>query len=204
MDLVRLAELSSRSGLPTATIKFYLRVGLVPPGLTEGSTWAHYSEDHLHRLRLVKALTDVAGLSLDAVRVVVNAVDSSGSAHQVRGAAQWSLSAPLTQEPSPNSVRRVDALLVRHGWEVDPDSPHRGILAAALDTLEELDFPASDEVLDVYSKAVEHVAEVDVPRVVAETEHVVAAERLIVGTLLYEPVLLSLRRVAHEAVSARR
>lgn len=200
---MRLAELSDRSGFPTPTIKHYLRVGLLSPGLTEGSTWAHYDEGHLHRLRLVRALTDVAGLSLDEVRRVVRAVDASGSQHQTRGAAQWPLSAPVVQAPSGESQDRVASLLARHGWELDPDSPHRLALAAALDTLADLAFPASDEVLDAYAQALEPVAEVEVPRVATESEPMVVAERLVVGTLLYEPVLLTLRRMAHEAVSAR-
>ncbi len=200
---MRLAEVSRRSGLPTATIKYYVRTGLVPPGLTEGSTWARYGEEHLHRLRLVRALTEVAGLSLDDVRRVVDAVDASGSEHQVRGAAQWPLTEPPAQEPSAASLARVEALLARHDWRLGADSPHRATLAVALETLEELAFPASDEVLDVYADALEQVAEVEVPRVAVTSDPMVAAERLVVGTLLYEPVLCTLRRMAHEALSAR-
>lgn len=201
---MRLAELSRRCGLPTATIKYYLRVGLLAPGLTEGRTWARYDDGHVLRLRLVRALTDVAGLSLDDVRRVMEAVDASGSDHQTRGAAQWPLSAPLVREPSEESLDRVESLLTRHCWELEPDSPHPPRLAAALDTLEELAFPASDEILSAYAEALEPVAEIEVPRVATETEPIVAAERLVIGTLLYEPVLLTLRRMAHEAISARR
>lgn len=200
---MRLAELSARSGLTTATIKYYLRAGLLPRGTTQSSTWASYDEDHLRRLRLVRALTDVAGLSLEEVRGVVDAVADSESDHQVRGAAQWPLSPDLARDPSTTSVERVDRLLARHGWQVHTASPHRRTLASALDTLDELEFAATDEVLDAYADALESIAEIEVARVAAEAEPVVAAERLVVGTLLYEPVLLTLRRMAHEAVSAR-
>jgi DNA-binding transcriptional MerR regulator len=200
---MRLAELSARSGLTTATIKFYLRAGLLPRGTTESSTWASYDEDHLRRLRLVRALTDVAGLSLEEVRGVVDAVAASESDHQARGAAQWPLSPDLAREPSAASLERVDRLLVRHGWQVHAGSPHRLALAAALDTLDELEFAATDQVLDAYAQALESLAEIEVARVAAEAEPIVAAERLVVGTLLYEPVLLTLRRMAHEAASAR-
>lgn len=203
---MRLADLSCRSGLSTATIKYYLRAGVLAPGITDGSTWARYNEGHLRRLRLVRALTEVAGLSLEDVRRVIDAVAASGSEHsehQARGAAQWPLPAPMAQEPSVASIERVEALLTRHGWELDASSPHRRTLAAALDTLEGLDFPASDEILDVYAEALEPVAEVEVPRVATEAQPMVAAERLVVGTLLYEPVLLTMRRMAHEALSAR-
>lgn len=200
---MRLAELSARSGLSAATIKYYLRVGLLPPGATQSTTWASYDESHLRRLRLVRALTDAAGMSLDEVRGVVDAVDASGSDHQARGAAQWPLSPALAREPSAAAVEQVDELLARHGWELATKSPHRRTLAAALDTLEELDFATTDEILDAYARALEPVAEIEVARVVAETDPIVAAERLVIGTLLYEPVLVTLRRMAHEAASAR-
>jgi DNA-binding transcriptional MerR regulator len=200
---MRLAELSARSGLPPATIKYYLRSGLLRPGAIQSSTWAAYDQSHLRRLRLVRALTDVAGLSLDEVRGVVDAVDASASDHQARGAVQWALSAAPTREPSAASVERVDQLVARHDWKLDLRSPHRRVLAAALDTLDDLGFAATDEVLDAYVRALEAVARIEVARVAAEPEPVVAAERVVVGTLLYEPVLLTLRRMAHEAVSAR-
>ena len=200
---MRLAELSRRSGLSTATIKYYLRVELLPAGATESSTWATYDESHLRRLRLVRALTDVAGMTLEEVRGVVEAIEASASPHQARGAAQWPLSPEPTREPSAASLARVEGLLSRQGWRVAGDSPHRRVLAAALDTLAELDFAATDEVLDTYAEALGPVAEVEVSTVAAETEPHVAAERLVIGTLLYEPVILVLRRMAHEAGSAR-
>jgi hypothetical protein len=148
-------------------------------------------------------LTDVAGLSLQEVRSVTGSVDASGSDHQARGAVQWPLSPALAREPSTASVARAQGLLSRLGWELAPDSPHRRTLAAALDAVDELGFPATDEVLDTYARALQSVAEVEVARVAAEADPIAAAERLVVGTLLYEPVLLTIRRMAHEAVSAR-
>ncbi len=199
---MRLAELAARSGLSSATIKYYLRSGLLPPGETQSSTWAEYHESHVRRLRLVRALTDVAGMSLEDVRRVVTAVETSDPGHPARGAAQWPLSSPPGAEPTPSSLARVDELLSRHGWQLHPDSPHRAALALALDTLEQLDFPATDEVLDGYVKALGPVAELEVARVVAEKDPVVAAEKLVIGTMLYEPVLTTVRRIAHEVVSA--
>ncbi len=200
---MRLAELSHRSGLSTATIKYYLRTGLLPAGETESSTWARYDESHLRRLRLVRALTDVAEMTLEEVRGVVDALDVSDSSHQARGAVQWPLSPAPGRDPSTASLDRVEQLLARHDWQLADDSPHRPALASALDTVADLDFPATDEVLDTYAEALARVAEVEVARVAAETEPSTAAERIVVGTLLYEPVLLTLRRMAHEAVSAR-
>jgi DNA-binding transcriptional MerR regulator len=201
---MRLAELSARSGLSTPTIKFYLRAGVLHAGVTESTTWASYDESHLRRLTLVRALTDVGGLSIDAVRRVIAAVDDETvPLHEALGAAQWQLSPVIEAESSAESMTRVDALLARHDWTLDPESPHRQALAAALDVLETLDFPATDEVLDSYVAALEAVARLEVERIASE-ERSLAAEHAVIGTLLYEPVLLTLRRIAHEVMSSRR
>lgn len=44
---MRLSELSKQSGVTTATIKYYLREGLLPPGERVTATQAEYDESHL-------------------------------------------------------------------------------------------------------------------------------------------------------------
>ncbi|MCE5290009.1 MAG: MerR family transcriptional regulator, partial [Nocardiaceae bacterium] len=57
-----MAELAARSGLSVATIKYYLREGLLHPGEAVGQTRTRYDDSHVRRLRLIRALTDVANL----------------------------------------------------------------------------------------------------------------------------------------------
>lgn len=59
-------ELSDRTGLPRRTIHFYTQQGLLPPPLGAG-LGAHYSRDHLIRLRLIPFLRK-RGLRLDQIR----------------------------------------------------------------------------------------------------------------------------------------
>jgi DNA-binding transcriptional MerR regulator len=193
-----MAELAERSGLPVATIKFYLREGLLPPGESTAATRAVYDESHLRRLRLVRALTEVAQLRLDAVRSVLAAVDDDSlSWHEAVGAAHSRL-APDLAAPAP-AADRVDALLARQGWAVSPDSPQPRVLARALTALDDLGHPASDALLDVYAHAASVIAQHEVASV--DDDHVAAAEQVVVGTLLLEPVLLAIRRIAQENVS---
>jgi DNA-binding transcriptional MerR regulator len=198
---MRLAELSARSGFPTATIKYYLRLGLLAPGATESSTWASYDDTHVRRLALVRALTEVAGLSLDDVRRVLDAVDDeSVPLHESFGTAQWLLSPEPEAEPSASSLAMVDALVERQGWQLAEGGPLRARLAGQLDTLARLDFPATDELLDTYAESLRPIAELDVSRIPTE-DRGIAVERVVVGTLLYEPVLGSIRRMLAEVVS---
>lgn len=202
--VMRLAELSARSGVAATTIKYYLRLGLLHAGQRESSTWSDYDDSHLRRIALVRALIDVASLPLDAVRRVLEVVgDETVPLHQALGTAQWLLSPTTAEEPSAASRERVCALLARHNWGLAADSPHRSVLAAALDRLDRLSFPAPDALLDQYAEALSRFAPSEVEPITTEADRATAIEHLIVGTLLYEPLLATMRRMAHESESAR-
>jgi DNA-binding transcriptional MerR regulator len=202
---MRLAELSTRSGVPATTIKYYLRLGLLHAGERQSSTWSAYDDSHLRRIALIRALIDIAGLPLQAVHRVLEVVtDKAVPLHQALGTAQWLLSPTTAGQPSTESSERVSALLDRHTWELASDSPHRAVLAAALDRLDRLAFPVPDALLDQYAEAVSSFAPSEVEPITSEADRATAIEHLIIGTLLYEPVLATMRRMAHESQSARR
>lgn len=202
---MRLAELSARSGVPATTVKYYLRLSLLHAGERQSSTWSDYNDSHLRRLALIRALIDVAGLPLQAVRQILEVVtDESVPRHQALGTAQWLLSPEVAENPSVESFARVSALLDRHDWELAPDSPHRRVLASALDRLDLLAFPAPDVLLDQYAEALSRFAPNEVEPIANETHRATAIEHLVIGTLLYEPLLATMRRMAHETESARR
>lgn len=197
-----MAELATRSGLPVATIKYYLREGLLPPGEAVGATRSSYAESHVRRLRLVKALTDVGGLSLETVREVIAGMESADTLHDAVGSAHTRLGTAPPQPPSEEALRAVDDLLARHDWELAPDHPQRAVLAGALDALAELDFPLDVAVFDLYATAMAQVARAEVASVLAEDREQ-SAEQAVIGTVLQEPVLLAIRRIAQENTSRK-
>jgi DNA-binding transcriptional MerR regulator len=199
-----MSELAGRSALPVPTIKYYLREGLLHPGESVGATRARYDDSHVRRLRLVRALIDVAGMRLDDVRGVLDAIDDPTlSRHEAIGSAHTRLTPLVTQSGSDADRSRVEALLDRHGWELHEGSTHRDALAGALASLAALGRPPSDELLDTYAEAAGLVAEHDLTAL-EEIERAEATEHAVVSTLLLEPVLLTLRRIAQENASRRR
>jgi DNA-binding transcriptional MerR regulator len=211
---MRLAELSARSGVSTATIKYYLREGLLHPGRRVTATQSEYDEDHLRRLRLVRALIQVGGVPVASAREVLAALENEDLDRNERlGRAVWSLPhgpAPDEGDPATEVGRRTaDALLGRLGWDHGPASgapvsPAYGMLVTAIATLARLGYPCSVEDLEPYGQAVEGMARTDldlVERYGTPEEQVEAAVAL---TVLYEPVLLSLRRLAEAEESGRR
>jgi DNA-binding transcriptional MerR regulator len=199
---VLISELSARSHLPVPTVKYYLREGLLPGGRATSATRATYDDSHLQRLRLIRALVEVAGLRLDQVRQVLAAVDDdSAPLHDTLGAALRAVGDAAKVDAAARS--RVDAVIRRHGWHVSADSHNRDGLARALAALASLEHPISAGMLDRYFAAMHDLAEAEVASVPSETRDA-AVRHAVIGTLLVEPVLTSIRRLAHEDVSARR
>lgn len=199
-----MSELSRRSGVTVATIKYYLREGLLPPGEATGATRARYDDAHVQRLRLIRALVDVAGMRLDRVRAVLAAVDdTTAGPHEMIAAAHEQLSPEPDPPPSAGSRHRVEELIRELGWRVTPDGRHSRALAAAVDRLAEAGQPLPPEALATYAEAAHLIAarEIDSMPDGGREELVAYA---VTGTLLVEPVLLTLRRLAQENLSTRR
>src|SRR5215469_5344529 len=92
---MRIAELSCDSGVPMPTIKYYLRDGLLPPGELTSRNQAQYDERHVRRLKLIRALLDVAGLSIAGVRDALAAIDSHpDSRHNLLGKVMQRITTP--------------------------------------------------------------------------------------------------------------
>ncbi|MFJ2019178.1 MerR family transcriptional regulator [Streptomyces nodosus] len=212
---MRLAELSARSGVSTATIKFYLREGLLPPGRRVTATQSDYDEGHLRRLRLVRALIQVGRIPVASARDVLAALaDDRLSPNERLGTATWALPhgpAPDETDPAVEAARHTaDELMDRLGWgrgstaDPLPTAPARGTLVTAIAALSRLGYPCSAEDLEPYGRAAERIAATDldmVERYGTPDEQVEAAVAL---TVLYEPVVLSLRRLAAVEESHRR
>ncbi|MGI5340270.1 MerR family transcriptional regulator [Streptomyces sp. CA-181903] len=208
---MRLAELSERSGVPTATIKYYLREGLLQPGHRVSATQAVYDEGHLRRLRLVRALIQVGGVSVAAAREVIAAAEDTSLDHHTRlGAATWTLPGVPAPEGGDEAVEAargaVDGLLARLGW--DPAevavSPAYRTLLHSVAALARLGYPCGTEHLLPYGRLAAELAVTDLDLVFAEPTVGGQVEAAVALTVLYEPVLLSLRRLAHGEESARR
>ena len=53
---IRISALSALAGVPTSTIHYYVKEGLLPQPLKSGKTMAYYSDEHLERLQLIVKL----------------------------------------------------------------------------------------------------------------------------------------------------
>jgi DNA-binding transcriptional MerR regulator len=196
-----ISELSARTGVPVATLKFYLREGLLMPGTALSVTRSDYDEEHVRRVGVTRALTDVVGLSVQQAREVFRLFGAPRSElFESLGRAMGEL--PPTGAPVADDYPRARGVLARLGWMYDPRYAPVAQLEQALAAAETAGLPLTDARLDVYAPAIRSIAEYDVAQVPDDPER--AIEYSVLGTALYEPVLVALRRLAHQDVAASR
>jgi len=199
---VRISELSETTGVSIPTLKYYLREGLLHAGASVSATRAVYDESHVERVRLVRTLVDVGRLSIERVREVVHTLDEPpASRHELLGAAHEALRpASAAQAPSAAALTQLHRL----GLPECDRSPASLQLAQALTAAAAAGWTVGTDALTTWWQAMLSVADSDVVPGLASVTPGEALRYAIVGNVLTDPVLLALRRVAQEAVSAER
>lgn len=72
---MKLSALAAASGVSTASIKYYIHEGLLPPGRKKNATTAVYDEAHLHRLALIRWLRDELSSPIAGIAELTRAID---------------------------------------------------------------------------------------------------------------------------------
>lgn len=205
---MKISELSSRSGVPVATVKFYLREGLLASGEKSSRNQASYDASHLSRLRLIRAFIEVGGLSVASARAVLAAIDDEslpfGVAVGIAAAALPGGPAPVVPADGADpgrGERDLAALVETRGWTVDPVNPGWALAARVIDDYAALGREDLLTTLPVYAQAAELIAAADLQTVAASNGRAEMTETVVVGTVLGDSLFAGLRRMAHENVS---
>lgn len=203
---MRISALAATAELPVATVKFYLREGLLHPGIASSATQAAYDESHVRRLRLIRALTGSVGLTVQQARAILQLVDDPGDDLYVTlGRAVGSLPPAVAERqsdrPGEEAYPRARAAIDALGQVYDPRFAAVAQLESALESAESAGMPLSQDRLLAYGRSLREIASYDLERMPSEAHE--AVEYTVLGTALYEPVLLALRRLAHQDVAAR-
>ncbi|MFI6459889.1 MerR family transcriptional regulator [Streptomyces sp. NPDC050528] len=210
---MRLAELSERSGVSVATIKYYLRERLLRPGRQVNATTSEYDEEHLRRLRLVRAMIQVGRVPVATVREVLGHVDDDSLGRTIRlGAAMWAL--PQVREPDEDDEyvraahQEVDRLLDLLGWEnvkqLSTISPAYRSLVVSVAAFRRIGYGWGAELLAPYAELMHRTAVLDLDNMETHPSQEEQIEFAILGAIINEPILQSLHRLAQEEETTRR
>ena len=206
---MRIGELSKATDVPVPTIKYYLREGLLPAGELTSPNQASYGEAHVRRLRLIRALIELAEVPVAQVKEILESLDSDTEPlHEQIGRAHRALTPTrrltATDEARATATTQVNELIERRGWTVEPEAPALATLVDTIAAMQTLGQAHLSEYLDAYAEAVEKFTELDIAAVSARPTRDQLAESVVIGTILGETLLSSLRLLAQESISAKR
>ncbi|MCM3615142.1 MerR family transcriptional regulator [Microbacterium enclense] len=198
---MRISELSAASGVPVATIKYYLREKLLPEGARTSPTQASYGVAHVQRLGVIRALVD-AGVGIAGVRKVVRVLEEPPeNPYDLLGAANAAVTPAVSADID---LTAALALLERMGGDVEKCFPDQiAAVAQALAALDRAGFTVPDRVMDAYLTHLSAIAEEELAATPA-TSIEDAVRYVVLGTALVEPLILALRRVAEQVAASRR
>ena len=196
------SELAERADVPLATVKYYLREGLLFAGETVGPRRAEYDERHLRRLRVLRLLREVGGVPVTSLRQIVDALDDDDlDVHDAMAQIADVISeGPDPGEQDPASLAMVDDLFELMAWDgIRPESVDRLRLASLVSMLNAPGpLGASVEVLSFYAGLADHLARTEISLVDHTVERSYLLEDMVTGSVVYGQVFELLRQLGHE------
>ena len=131
-DLLKISELAERAEVPVATVRHYLREGLLPEPVKTSRNMAYYPPEFADRIRLIKRLQEERFMPLRVIREVLESAD--GDVERLRALAEAGDSL-VERVLAPLSERTSEAVVLER-YEI----PRR-----ALERLAELGVLSPDE-----------------------------------------------------------
>jgi DNA-binding transcriptional MerR regulator len=204
---MRLSELEQTSGVPAATIKYYLREGLLHPGRAVSARLAEYDETHVRRLRLLRVLREVGDVPVSRLQLLAKAVEDERPVFALLGVTSDLLAPPPPPDDGAREASRAlaDRLVERAGWRLRPGTPDRENLAAALESYERLSgSPLPLGVVTPYAEAADRIARHEIAALDPSAGRGELLAQMVVGQVLFGHLLAILRRLAEEHHSGER
>lgn len=208
-----LQELAAAGGCSTASIKYYRREGLLPPGARLTATRQEYGPRHLERLELIRVLREMADAPIPRIRRLAALLDDP--AVPLIAALEEAQAIILGADVEPAGGERprdehpsVAVMLERLGWP-DIDSVPRRALDALLRTLERWEMPSDPETLLHYAEPMSRIAqrELEYLRMGSaagqERSDDAVVLRAVSGTIAFDRLVHVLRALGHTSLSVQ-
>ena len=204
---VLVSELAERADLPLATVKYYLRAGLLPAGRVTGPRSAEYDERHLRRLHILRALREVGGAPVSSLQAIVEALeDPTRPTHDLFCEISDDLSPPLPEDgPTAEVDRTLDAVIEGVGWTgVRTDAGARRRLAAVVQLGGSELLTVNPEILASYARLADELCRAEIAMVDPTKDRQGTLEDMVVGEAVFGEILALLRRLGHEHYDEQR
>lgn len=225
---MKLSALAAASGVSTASIKFYIHEGLLPPGRKKNATTAVYDDAHLHRLELIRWLRDELATPISEITDLTRAIgDESVSTIELMGICQefalrgnsglpasalrppgspaFTLRSCTGAEAGPRSPadrydRIVSAALDRLGWP-DEESAARSAVARVLEMVDTAGYSVSVESVVEQCRAIASIAQDNIRPIGTELSRDEVCLQVIRGITMHNRQLIATSALAHASLS---
>lgn len=224
---MKLSELARRTEVSPASIKYYLRLGVLHPGHKRNATTATYTEAHVHRLALIAWLRRELDLPLTAITELTSAIDDETVSNlELMGLCQRTASHPgvadtvgtdaadppvsdtrsRSEQPPRGEVDDCDApvrsALAALDWpDVSPTA--RTAVAAALADLAAAGYTVDADTVLLHARALEEIARANTLPISDDLTRDEIALAVIRGITLHNRLLVSMSGLVHAAMSAQ-
>ena len=113
-DLLKIGELAEASGVPSATIRHYVREGLLPEPVKTSRNMAYYPAEFVDRIKIIKQLQEERFMPLKVIREVL--ASSDGDPERLR--ALVAVEDRILERALAGEQDRVSATEVRRRYDV--------------------------------------------------------------------------------------
>ena len=198
---MQVSELAKHTRVSVATVKYYIREGMLAAGDPTGPRRATYDDSHVQRIGLIKALTGPAGLSLSQAKAILQIIDEPKSSLIDRLAAATSVLADAAGADLDTDNRSYPRAEQAVGWLGEPyraEPPAAALLESALHAVETAGFQLDPNQFAVYGEHMLAIAASEIANI--PTDPVEAVQYAVLGTVLFEPVLTAIRRLGQQSL----
>ncbi|KAA1018354.1 MerR family transcriptional regulator [Pseudonocardia sp. EV170527-09] len=205
---MRVSELSAITGVPIPTIKYYVREGMLHRAApAKAPAQVRYDETHAHRIRLIRVLLDVGGLSVSATREVLAAVDDpQRPTRHILGtllyAAEPGDGGTSVVARGPAAALINDIIGVMEWVESDRSPAQRSAIDVVARMIDLGHLPSRTQLLS-WAAAADQIARADIEAVDRSWDDVAIAEATTVRTVVGDALLAALRQMAQERYAAQ-
>lgn len=201
---MKLSELARITGASTASIKFWIRGGMLPAGELRNQTTAVYEQRHVDRIALIQTLRSEFDASSERIRGLTDLIeDPSRSVLDIMEACQVIATGMEVAESADDAqAALIGRLHDRMGW-LRFDSVASAALVRALAGSAQVGYAYDIDDLVHYAQALEPIAIADIGSIHPEGTRDVVARNVLVASAAQNRVLVAMNQLAHTAAAIR-
>ncbi|MCF2574024.1 MerR family transcriptional regulator [Brevibacterium sp. UCMA 11754] len=215
---MKLSALARESGVSTASIKYYIHVGILRPGLKRNATTSDYSQAHVDRLGLITCLRRELSSPIESIAALTRAIDDESlenielmgicqrlaleASNVLKSAAGSSSPSEPEPEPAPKTIENdIRDILQELGW---PDISPTAVasMAGVLEELSDSGYPVGRDTILRHIQALAEIAARNTTPITDSLSRDRICVEVVRGITMHNRLLVATSALVHASLSA--